>query len=302
MTGNVMGNIFDIQHYSIHDGPGIRTIVFFKGCMLRCRWCSNPESQRPDQELSFQNNKCINGQCLLCQAVCPERAIFYDGQGHITINWKRCSQCMQCIDVCPSKALTMYGEWRTVDDVLQEVKKDAAFYHGKGGMTLSGGEALLQADFAEALLVASKSEGIHTAIETCGYAPWENMERVLAHCDYIMFDVKSLDDDKHREYTGVSNQLILNNLKRLAGAFSNKTIRIRTPVIPGFNDNDIAISEIAYFIKKYIPHAEYELLKYHTYGEGKYKGLGRAYLMGSVVLDEEKFEKLKYLAQSILKN
>lgn len=291
------GNIFDIQHYSIHDGPGIRTLVFFKGCALRCQWCANPESQHFDAELGMKKENCIGGDCLLCQRVCPAQAVFFPGCGSVQINWKRCTQCLKCVEICPAKALERYGDMRTIEDVMKEVRKDADFYHGKGGVTLSGGEALLQPKFAEALLLACKEEGYHTAIETCGYAPWKNAQRVFVLCDYIMFDIKSLDDPQHQKFTGVSNRTILDNFRHLVEMFPQKKIKVRTPVIPGFNDDVENIRKIIEFLQQNAPQVEYELLKYHSYGANKYKGLGRAYLMGDVSLDEEIFVKLRTLKE-----
>lgn len=300
MSTLLHGNIFDIQHFSIHDGPGIRTLVFFKGCPASCKWCANPESQKPTTELGYKATLCIGDACLLCQTICPANAIFLDeNASSVGIDWSRCTQCQKCTEVCPAKALETYGKIKTIDDILAAVKKDSVFYLGNGGVTLSGGEVLLQADFACALLAACHEEGFHTAIETCGAVPWEQAMPVFSACDYILYDIKSLNDSKHKANTGLSNQLILDNFLRLVQNFPSKAIHVRTPVIPGFNDTREDIAAIASFLKDRAPHVTYELLKYHRYGEGKYAGLGRIYPMGDTELDEKKFHQLTLLKQQL---
>lgn len=289
----MQGTIFNIQHYSVHDGPGIRTVVFFKGCALRCRWCANPESQKFEKELCYKEKNCIGGECLRCQMVCGNKAIFYKGYGSVEVKHSKCIQCQKCVEVCPANALTTFGETKTVEEIMKEVVGDKVFYRQNGGLTLSGGEVLLQGEFAKALLQAAKDEGIRTAIETCGYASWEIAKEVFALCDYILYDIKSLNDERHRAYTGISNQVILENFKKLVQTYPSKKIRVRTPVIPGFNDTDEDIDAIKSFLAELSPMIEYELLKYHKYGENKYHYLGRTYPMGETTLSDEKFEALK---------
>lgn len=294
------GRVFNIQRYSVHDGPGIRTIVFLKGCHLRCKWCANPESQSKEKQLSYNAQLCIGDQCLMCQAVCKEQAIFFPGAGPVEINRERCSSCMQCVSICPPKALSTFGEDRDVEDVLAEVEEDLLFYRrGQGGLTLSGGEPLLQADFAAELLRQAQESGIHTAIETCGYAPRENLEKVVKYCDHVLFDIKSLDEEKHRQYTGVSNTVILENFQRLVELIPPSRIRVRTPVIPGFNDTVDDLQMIRAFVQSVAPDAAYELLKYHRYGENKYRFLGRDYSMGEVELSDEQFASFKQAVHSV---
>ena len=288
------GMIFNIQHYSIHDGPGIRTVVFLKGCRMRCPWCANPESQNMTFELSYQRHKCIGEPCGLCLNACSENAVsFIDDR--IAVDRKKCIKCQECVSICPSGALEMFGYFRDVNSIIDEVEADELFYtRSKGGITLSGGEVCLQSEFACALLNESKSRGINTAIETCGYAPWKDVERVISYCDYILFDIKHLNEKKHQQYTTVSNSLILDNFKKIAKVFPQKNITVRTPVIPGFNDTKTEIGAIEEFLLENAPEVNYELLKYHRFGESKYTCLGREYGMHDVELSDHKFDYLKH--------
>ena len=290
------GCVFNIQRYSVHDGPGIRTIVFLKGCPLRCKWCSNPESQSLALQVAYNSEKCIGGECLLCQRVCKERAIFYPGIG--TVRWEKnkCTECGACAEICPAEGFSIWGEMREVNDVIDDVEKDMMFYaRSNGGLTLSGGEPLMQAEFTKALLKEAKKRCIHTAIETTLFADWEITKSVLEFLDYVLVDIKCMDSKKHSAFTGVDNSLILANFKRLKETYPDKPVRVRTPVIPGFNDNEEDIAAIVQFVKQY-DGVEYELLKYHRFGKNKYEFLGRKYSMGDVELSDEKFEALKKIA------
>lgn len=292
------GCIFNVQRYSVHDGPGIRTIVFLKGCPLRCKWCSNPESQRKEPEIAYHENKCIGGECLLCQSVCKERAIFYPGIGSVRWEKNKCTECGACTEVCPAEGFTMWGEMKSVKDVVDDVEKDMTFYaRSEGGMTLSGGEPLMQAEFAVALLQEAKKRCIHTAIETTLFADWETVKTVISLIDYVLLDIKCIDAEKHKAFTGVDNALILENFRRLKETFPDKSVRVRTPVVPGFNDNDDDLLAIRHFVDEY-PGTEYELLKYHRFGQSKYDFLARSYDMGDVELTDERFEEFKELVQS----
>lgn len=293
------GCIFNVQRYSVHDGPGIRTIVFLKGCPLRCRWCSNPESQQREPQLAYHPNNCIGGECLLCQSVCQHRAIFYPGIGEVRWEKEKCTECGACAEICPAEGFTIWGEMKSVKDVIDDVEKDMMFYtRSEGGMTLSGGEPLMQPEFAEALLQEAKRRCIHTAIETSLFADWEVVQRVLSLVDYILLDIKCLDGEKHRAFTGVDNALILENFRRLKEAFPEKPVRVRTPVVPGFNDNDEELMAISNMVKSY-PNTDYELLKYHRFGQSKYDFLERSYEMGDIELSDERFDTLKALVGSI---
>ncbi|MEG6523807.1 (2S)-3-sulfopropanediol dehydratase activating enzyme [Desulfotomaculum sp. 1211_IL3151] len=292
------GYIFNIQRYSVHDGPGIRTIVFLKGCPLKCQWCANPESQLLQPELAFNNNKCIGTKdCQYCFKVCAQGAI-KEKENKIMVDREACNHCGECAEACPAKALTMYGNLKSVQEVLDMVEQDGNFYsRSGGGITLSGGEPILQSDFAIGLLKEAKRRRINTAIETCGYADWTKLEEVCQYVDTLLFDIKSMDAVKHKQYTGVSNDIILDNFKKLCEEFPGKSILVRTPVIPGFNDTEADILAIINFIKGN-PNVKYELLAYHRLGEQKYSYIGKEYLLHGVTpLQEERILALKKLAK-----
>lgn len=250
-------NIFDIQRSSFVDGPGIRTTVFFKGCNLRCKWCHNPESQSFDKQMMFYKDKCTG--CGKCREVCPN---------HL----QSCDFCGKCELYCPAEARKICGREYTSDEVLAEVIKDKAFYDNSGGgVTFSGGECMLQLDFLREILEKCKSAGIHTAVDTAGNVPWESFEKILPFTDLFLYDIKAFGAELHRKGTGVSNELILENLKNLSG---RADIIVRIPVIGGYNDNDEEIRQIADFLKQ-IKIIKAELLPYHAMGEHKYTALGR---------------------------
>lgn len=296
------GFVFNIQKCSVHDGPGIRTIVFLKGCPLSCRWCSNPESIHLEPDLAYNEGRCLTlAKCQRCLEACPRGAIHATEDEHIQIDRSLCPNCdMPCAEACPSQALNIYGKRRTVDDVLRTVEQDAAFYaRSTGGMTLSGGEPLLQIDFAMALLREARRRRIHTAIETCGRVPWENFEKAAPYINYFIYDIKHMDSATHKEFTGVPNDITLANLPKLSALVPEKTILCRTPVVPDFNDSEEAIQAICDFLKPF-PNVEYELLPYHRLGTQKYIFLGRTPLMGEVQLDKSKMPALREIAINTL--
>lgn len=298
---NKFGYTFNIQRYSVHDGPGIRTIVFLKGCPLRCRWCANPESQYLQPELAYNENKCIGTkECSFCFRACETGAI-KEQDGKIAVDRALCTNCGKCAEACPSKALNMYGKLMSVQEVLNLVEQDSNFYaRSGGGMTLSGGEPVLQADFARGLLAEAKRRRINTAIETCGYADWDKVEKVCELADTILYDIKCIDSAKHKEYTGVSNEIVLENFQKLCRCFPGKSILVRTPVIPGFNDTEEDILAIIELIKDF-PGVQYELLGYHRLGEPKYTYMGKEYpLHGVAPLSERRLADLKKLVSERL--
>jgi len=272
------GYIFNIQHYSLHDGPGIRTMIFLKGCPLQCKWCSNPESQKSYPELGYNIKKCIGlKECGGCIRVCPHDAIQARDDQKIRIVREKCQQCFLCVAECPGKALHIFGMLRSVDEILKIVEADEAFYsRSGGGITISGGEPFMQADFTIALLREAKRRRINTAIETSGYTDWAIVEKACAYLDTILFDIKSMDDHKHIAFTHVSNEIILNNFTMLCDRFPEISIIVRTPVIPGFNDSQEAIAAIAKYVQDK-PNVRYEKLPYHRLGQPKYEYLGRKY-------------------------
>lgn len=284
---DLTGLVLNIQHFCTHDGPGIRTNVFLKGCSLRCKWCSNPESIRVVPELAYKAGACIGEkQCGFClKSVCPESAIFTVGSGDrpddkVRINWDLCTNCAACVAICPTKALYLFGQEMTVNQVIDEVEQDQSFYRESGGgITLSGGECQLQPDFSAALLAEAHQRGINTAIETAFNVPWANVEKVLPHVDVVLHDHKLTDLERHRKWTGVPNRRILENIKRAYETFPDKKFIARTPVIPGVNDDEEHIRAVLAFIKPYPNVIDYELLPYMRFGESKYEFLGRIYEM-----------------------
>ena len=259
-------NITDIQRFSVHDGPGIRTVVFFKGCPLRCKWCQNPETQKMENRILFNQALCIG--CRKCIDVCPYGAIdpltgYYDRT--------RCVACGRCVENCYSGARTIPGKQLTLEEVFRTICDDLIFYQkSSGGVTLSGGEVTMHPDFAVELLNACQERGIHTAIETCGYCTEEVMRRFLHGVDMFLYDIKHTDSERHRLYTGVGNERILSNLFLLAE--NRKNIVIRMPFIPGVNDEDENLVEMGKIALR-VRAMEVHLLPFHQLGEGKWDNL-----------------------------
>ncbi|HZY41134.1 MAG TPA: glycyl-radical enzyme activating protein [Anaerolineae bacterium] len=267
------GLVFDIRKYSIHDGPGIRTTVFFKGCPLSCWWCHNPESQSPTIEMSLRDSRCI--RCGACVDACPHGAVTWINGEPIT-DRARCERCATCATICYADAREPIGRDMTVAEVMAEIETDVAFYdQSGGGVTFSGGEPLLQRDFLLELLRACKAKDIHTAVDTSGFATWSTLDRIRRHVDLFLYDLKLMDDDRHHEYTGVSNRSILSNLQALSDCGHN--IIIRVPIIPGINDDDETIRQIADFTRT-LPHVQgVDILPYHHIAVDKYLRLAKPY-------------------------
>lgn len=299
----VEGVTTNVQRFSTHDGPGIRTVVFLKGCPLRCLWCCNPETQRPETEMGLAPDKCT--QCGRCLSRCPSQALSLE-EGRVRLERRLCLSCAPlaegrppCEAVCPEEVFVPYGRKRSVGDVLDEVERDAPFFrYEQGGLTLSGGEALFQPDFALALLREAHRRMLHTCMETCGNVPEAVLREACRHLDYLLFDVKSLDDDAHRRATGVGNGRILSNLRMVRREFSHLPLRVRTPVIPRFNDSPAMVERIALFLKD-IGVREYELLPYHAYGTNKTLSLGRT-AMEAVPPSDETMAQLRRIAEETL--
>ena len=296
------GMVFNVQKYSVHDGPGIRTIVFLKGCSLSCRWCSNPESQQREPELAFNAGRCLGvSKCGHCIMACPYGSITLGDDDKLSIKRSHCAAChMPCAAACPAQGLLVYGKQRTVEDVLNVVEQDMAFYaRSGGGLTLSGGEPLLQGEFAVALLREARVRRIKTAVETCGMVSAETVRAAAEYLNYVLFDIKHMNSAEHEAQTGLPNKRILENFRILAEEFPNLPILARTPIIPGFNDSEQAVAAIAEFLKPY-ERVEYEMLPYHRLGTQKYQFLDRPVPMGEVKLDAEHMNRLQAVAQGIL--
>ena len=266
------GLIFDIQRFSINDGPGVRTTVFLKGCPLRCFWCHNPESQGFSPQLARYGNKCIF--CGGCVQVCPIGAIELSAEQGWRMDRDACNLCGACAEVCPAEALVVVGKEMSVEEVVEEVLADRPFYETSGGgVTLSGGEPLAQPEFAEALVRAMKSERLHVALDTSGEASWHVLAGVVeAGVDLVLYDIKSLDDWRHRQATGVGNARILANLRKLRAERPGIEIILRYPLVPGFNDRSedfTALCELAAELELSV-----DVLPYHPLGQSKYEALG----------------------------
>ena len=267
------GLVTDIQRFSIHDGPGIRTTVFLKGCNLHCFWCHNPETISVKPELQLFLERCIG--CGACFERCVNGAHAMEG-GERVFHRELCRACGVCVETCYAQALVLMGQFKTVEQVVEEVLRDKPFYDTSGGgVTLSGGEPLLQFEFSYAILERCRQEGLHTAIETAANFPWERIEAILPVTDLVMMDVKLLDSERHREYTGVPNERILANARRLGE--QDKPLIVRTPIVPGVNDAPDEIAAIARFAAELPALLCYELLPFHPMATSKYVGLGRDY-------------------------
>ncbi len=292
------GIVFNVQRYSVHDGGGIRSIVFLKGCPLRCKWCSNPESQRPEPELARNEGRCLGSdKCGFCLSACPEGAIAAPAGNLPVVDRARCAGCMRCTGACPSQALIAYGKPRSVEDVVSAVEQDSLFYaRSGGGMTLSGGEPFMQGDFALALLREAKRRRIDTAAECCGQVAWPVLEEACSLLRELLFDIKLMDGARHKQATGAGNETILENLRRILTSFPTLPVCVRTPVIPGVNDTEEDIAAILKLLEPY-PQVRYELLAYHRLGTQKYHFLGREAPMGDVTLDDDRFARLQRLVE-----
>ncbi len=272
------GLVFDIKKYSIHDGPGIRTTVFFKGCPLSCWWCHNPESQSSRHEVMLHDNRCI--RCGACVDACPHHAVAWIDGEPIT-DRAVCERCGSCLDGCYAEARQIVGREMTVEQVMAEIVPDTAFYdESRGGVTFSGGEPLLQRDFLLALLQACRTRELHTVVDTSGFAAWDTIDQIRSLTDLFLYDLKLIDDERHREYTGVTNQPILRNLQDLSAL--GHSIVIRIPIVPGLNDDEEPIRQMAEFIAALPNRHPIELLPYHHIAIDKYLRLGKTYRLFEV--------------------
>lgn len=275
----IKANIFNIQKFSVHDGPGIRTTIFFKGCPLKCMWCHNPESQKNNKQMLYDKDKCV--LCGTCVKVCHQKAIKIENN-ILTTDEDLCYHCGLCEIYCIPGARQVVGKDYTVDEIFKEALKDKVFYEqSNGGVTVSGGEPLIQVDFVEEFLKKLKKENIHTAVDTCGAVNFESFKRVAHYTDLFLYDIKLLNDEKHQFFTGLSNKLILENLKKLSHIHNN--VNIRMPIIEGVNADEQHIAEAIFFIKS-INIKKINLLPYHDIAKHKYKKL-------DIIYHDEKMSK-----------
>jgi pyruvate formate lyase activating enzyme len=284
------GLIFDIEKFAVHDGPGIRTTVFVKGCPLRCVWCHNPEGISPKPEVVFFRDKCIG--CKRCFEACSTGALRLEGDARVYES-HRCVLCGRCAEACFAEAQVVEGRSITAEDALAEIERDRPFYENSGGgMTVSGGEPMAQKAFVKDLLKRCKERGIHTALDTCGHAPWEDFREVLPFVDLILFDIKVMDPAQHERTTGVDNALILGNLRKLDR--EKAALWIRIPVVPGYNDTEENFEATAAFLRDLASIQYVELLPYHGLAESKYERMNQRYtLRGIHPPTEEKLQALE---------
>ncbi len=289
------GTVVNIQRYCLHDGPGIRTLLFLKGCPFRCPWCSNPETINPEAEIAQDKNRCI--RCGTCVRVCPAQCLEFVG-GEFQITRDRCDRCKVCLDHCEAGALRLLGRTLTVDGVTKKMMEDLPFYkRSGGGVTLSGGEPILQYRFALALLNALKAKGIHTAIETTGFQKWKIFAQILEKVDLVYFDLKIFDEEEHKRILGVSNALILENARKVMVEHSIKVV-FRIPIIPFYTDSERNIRSIAIFLKEIGYGGKVEIIPYHRFGESKYTLLDREYpLKGTAPPALNQLERMKKIIE-----
>ena len=280
------GKFYDLQGFSVHDGPGIRLTCFMKGCPLRCLWCHSPESQAFPTELNWMEIKCVGiEKCGRCIAACPENAVSagkkkqsLTGDGEITlvtVDRDKCTNCGECTKACTAKALYMCGTDYTVEEIMERVRRDKPFFKTSGGgVTISGGECLCQPEYVLALLKQCKAEEVHTAVDTCGFVPWSAIESVLPYADLFLYDIKNMDSDLHKQGTAVPNELILENAKKIAAAGGKMVIRV--PVMPMYNDSVDMFDKLGKFVVELGDAVEVvQILPYHTLGTVKWERLGR---------------------------
>lgn len=297
--------VTNTQRFSVNDGPGIRTNVFIKGCHLYCSWCHNPECINPSVGIYWKRTLCQ--QCGTCLTVCPREAVHppipveeaRESDTYYKIDLQKCDKCMKCVEACPYGALTKVGEPLSIEEMLNEVERDFPFYvNSGGGLTVTGGEPADQPEYVLELLKKGKERGLHICLDTSGHCPWDVLEGMLDYVDIFLYDLKQLDTNKHKKATGVGNELILANLKRLLGA--GATVWIRIPVIPGFNDSPEYIESVAQFLKGLSPPVErVDLLPFHNYCQEKYRWLGLDWKFGETEsLDQSEVEPLKDILES----
>jgi pyruvate formate lyase activating enzyme len=296
MASVTSGLVFNIQRYAIHDGSGVRTLVFMKGCPLKCQWCSNPEGQKGHPEIGFMASKCVGADACKarCVEACPEHAITLSGEGRPVIDRGSCSHSGKCGEACYYGALELVGKEMTVEEVLSEVEKDRPFYRRSGGgVTIGGGEPLMQSEFVAQVLEACQKRHLHTAIETTGFGSRQRLRAVLEHLDLVYLDIKHMDPGRHRELTGVSNAPVLDNVREILSTDEHYELITRITVIPGFNDSEENILATARFAAE-LGCEKMELVPYHKLGVSKYGQYGMEYGIGN---SAERMQTLRRLVE-----
>ena len=286
------GWLFEVDTFAVHDGPGIRMAVYLKGCPLACAWCHSPESQSAEPQLIHVGDRCA--LCGACQAACQQRVHVVGAEDH-TIAWERCVACGACVAACPNRALSIKGYRATAGDLVSRAMRLRPFFRNSGGgVTLTGGEVTRQPEFAAAVLAGCQEQGIHTAVETCGASDWPSLERVVEHADLVLYDIKLIDDEVHRRWTGASNRMILRNVRRLAGG----NVQVRVPLIPGITDTEDNLAGIYAFVRD-AGLDRIALLPYNPSSGAKYEWLGRDYAVAGEPQDGECLERLATMGRDV---
>lgn len=294
-TNSAKRLVLSINRMTIHNGPGMRTLVLFKGCPLRCLWCSTPESQKSEPEIAVFPGKCIH--CNQCVPACPLNAINLTDKA-VSINRSRCDSCGKCARACYAEAIRILGQPISIEELLTEVRKDMVFYqHSGGGVTLSGGEPLLDIGFTRELLQVFKEDNINTGVCTCGNVPWASVEQVLPNVDFFLWDIKHMDAEKHRKLTGVSNKLILSNARAVSER--GVPIYVRLPLIPGYNDSEENIRATCEFALGLSSLVQFDLLPLHHLGKARYESLDRPYPIADIpLIPDSVLQDGKHLVES----